>query len=482
MKISIQSFFSIGVFFLFYINAEAQEKKAPNIVYIIVDQWRAESTGFNGNKDVITPNIDRIASQSVNLKNAVSGMSVCTPYRAQLMSGLYPTTSGVFMNDVMLDTRLTTIAKVYKKHGYDTGFIGKWHIDGHGRENFIPENRHQGFDYWKTLECTHDYNRSHYYIENSPVKETWDGYDALAQSDDASNYIQAHAHFAKPFMLFVSLGPPHDPYQSAPEKYKALYRDKKILLNPNVPDSVREKIDFDIRGYYSHMSAIDAGIGKIWNAIQTSGISENTIFVFTADHGDLMGAHGQRNKQQPYNESIKVPFLLSYPKVFGLQSQSSNVLLNSPDIMPTLLSLSQLPVPESVEGKDLSGILKGTEKDKIKATLISCVQPFGQWRRAVGGKEYRGVYTKDYTYVRDLNGPWLLFDNKKDPYQMNNIIGQRDYEKVQKSLDRELFKILKKLHDEFKPGLEYVKKWNYVIDDTGTIPYVNMNYEGKPIN
>lgn len=136
------------------------QKKLPNIIFIMADQWRAQATGYAGDKNVITPNLDQLASVSLNIKNAVSGMPVCTPYRASLLTGQYPLTNGVFMNDIMLDTNKLTIAKVYKRNGYNTGYIGKWHIDGHGRNTYIPESRRQGFDYWKALECTHDYNKS----------------------------------------------------------------------------------------------------------------------------------------------------------------------------------------------------------------------------------------------------------------------------------------------------------------------------------
>jgi len=127
------------------------KKKLPNIVFIMADQWRAQATGYTGDKNVITPNLDKLAAVSMNLKNAVSGMPVCTPYRASLLTGQYPLTHGVFMNDVMLDTGKLTIAKVFKNNGYNTGYIGKWHIDGHGRKSYIPENRRQGFEYWKRL-------------------------------------------------------------------------------------------------------------------------------------------------------------------------------------------------------------------------------------------------------------------------------------------------------------------------------------------
>ncbi|MEO6916202.1 MAG: sulfatase [Chitinophagaceae bacterium] len=453
----------------------------PNIIYIIVDQWRAQATGYSGDKNVSTPNLDRLAAQSVNVKNAISGMPVCTPHRASLMTGQYPLTTGVFMNDVMLDTSKTTIAKIFKINGYNTGIIGKWHIDGHGRDRYIPENRHQGFDYWKVLECTHDYNNSFYYSGNSNEKLQWDGYDAIAQSNDASRYIENQAKTGKPFMLFISLGPPHDPYQSAPKKFRDLYENKNIALNPNVPADFRDKVQKSLKGYYAHISALDECIGMIWQSIKDAGIEENSILVFTADHGDLMGAHAQFNKQQPYEESIRVPFLLHYPFAFGNLSKVSSVLLNTPDVMPTVLSMAHISIPPSVEGKDLSKIISGTEKDNIDGTLISCVQPFGQWDRKAGGKEYRGIVTKRYTFVRDLHGPWLLFDNISDPFQMDNLINQRTFKKVQKSLQKKLAKLLAERKDDFKPGMDYVKKWHYVVDETETVPYVKINYEGKPI-
>jgi arylsulfatase A-like enzyme len=459
----------------------AQPPAKPNIVFIIVDQWRAQATGYAGDKNVLTPNLDKLAASSVNVKNAVSGMPVCTPYRASLLSGQYPLTTGVFMNDVMLDTAKTTLAKVYRKNGYTTGFIGKWHIDGHGRSSYIPGNRRQGFEYWKALECTHNYNQSPYYAGNSNQKLFWEGYDAIAQSADASRFIAQQAKKPDPFLLFVSLGPPHDPYQTAPEAYMKLYEDKEIIVNPNVPQELREKVKKDLKGYYAHMTAIDESIGKLWKAIRDAGIEKNTILVFTADHGDLLGAHGAWNKQQPYAESIRVPFLLHYPAVFGNTGKTSPALLNTPDIMPTLLGLTQMPIPPGVEGTDFSGVLKGEKKDPVTHTLISCVQPFGQWNRSKGGREYRGLVTTRYTYVKDLKGPWLLFDNTKDPFQLNNLIGKGPYVQIQQKLDAALQATLTQHRDAFLPGMEYVRQWHYVVDETGTVPYKDINYEGKAL-
>ncbi len=469
--------FSCSVFI-----AIGQSISRPNILYILVDQWRAQSMGYAGDKNVLTPHLDYLASNSINLTHAVSGMPVCSPHRASFLTGQYPLTHGVFMNDVLLDTNRVSIGKVFRENGYQTGYIGKWHLDGHGRNSYIPEGRQQGFDYWKALECTHDYNHSAYYDGKSPEKKFWDTYDAIAQTQDVCNYLKNQSKKDRPFFMVLSIGSPHDPYQTAPEKYRKMYDNKTFAIRENVPSDKISKVQNDLKGYYAHMTAIDDCIGLLRKALEENGLDKNTIVVFTADHGDLLGSHGAWNKQQPYDESIRVPFLIHYPKAFGSQGKKSKVLINSPDIMPTLLGLSNIKVPNSVEGKDFSAILLDKKKNDVTQTLISCVQPFGQWSRANGGKEYRGIMTEKYTYVRDLKGPWLLFDRTKDPFQLNNLIGQSRYEDLQNKLDHDLTFELIKRKDEFLPGLEYVKKWNYVIDSTETVPYTKINYQGLPIS
>jgi len=195
--------------------AQSSERRPPNILLVIADQWRAEAFGYAGNRDVKTPNLDRLQHEGVQFVNAVSGMPVCSPMRASFLTGQRPLTHGVFLNDVPLNPEATTIAKVLQAAGYDTGYIGKWHLNGDGRSNFIPRERRQGFDYWKVLECTHDYNRSAYYADG-PEKLYWEGYDAIAQTRDAQQYLRGHAHAEKPFFLVLAWGPPHDPYFTAP--------------------------------------------------------------------------------------------------------------------------------------------------------------------------------------------------------------------------------------------------------------------------
>jgi len=442
----------------------------PNLVFIMADQWRAQATGYTGNPDVSTPNLDRLAEESVNFANAVSGCPVCCPYRASLMTGRYPLTHGVFLNDVRLSNDAPSIAHSYNNAGYETAYIGKWHLDGDHRSAFIPRERRQGFKFWKALGCTHDYNNSFYYADQN-VKLKWEGYDAIAQTKEAQGYIRQHAN-TRPFALFLSWGPPHSPYHTAPQQYKDLFSDKKLTLRPNVPKQYEAPAEKTLAGYYAHIAALDDCVGQILHTLVELALGNDTILVFTADHGDMLFSQGQQKKQRPWDESIKVPFLVRYSAAHGRGARTIDIPINTPDIMPTLLGLSGVAVPDTVEGTDFSHIIRGAQVPKDNAALITCPSPFGQWKRKKhGGREYRGLRTKRYTYVRDLNGPWLLYDNQRDPYQLDNLCNNPKYSKLQKKLEKLLSRKLKQTNDEFMPGWDYIRKWGYVVDDSGTVVY-----------
>lgn len=447
--------------------------KAPNVLIIVTDQLRAQALSYSGDVNIKTPHIDSLASVSVNFKNAVSGMPVCTPFRGSLITGQRPLTHGLFMNDVQLDTNAVTMGKIYTKAGYDTGYIGKWHMDGEGRNNFIPlSNRRQGFQFWKANECTHNYNNSTYYDNEDPTPKKWEGYDTFSQTDAAIDFIQSKKDAENPFLLVLSWGTPHAPYDTAPEKYKKMFTPENIKLNPNVPQEMHEKVKKDIAGYYAHIAAIDDMMAKLLTNLKESNQLDNTIIVFTSDHGDLLGSHGAYKKQQPYNESARVPMLFYIPDALGIETGERNAVLNSEDILPSLLSLCDIEIPETVEGINYRPYLEGKDDTLGQETIITCVQPFGQWNRPKhNGKEYRGLVTHKYTYVKDLNGPWLLFDNDADPYQMNNLVNTPDYAELQADLESRLVKRLKEQGDEFLPGMHYIEKWGYPLDASGTVPF-----------
>lgn len=459
-------------------KVEKEDNPTPNLVFILADQWRADAIGYAGNQDVITPNLDFLSTQSMVFENAVTVMAVCTPWRASFLTGQYPLTNGIFYNDKPLATDAVTLGKIYKNVGYQTGYIGKWHLNGHKRgENYsagrdipIPKNRRQGFDYWKVREVTHDYNNSFYFDENDQ-KQVWKGYDAFAQTDSAISYIKRNKD--NPFVLIMSWGPPHNPYHTAPQEFKDMYNWEDIQLRPNVPLALQDSAKRVIANYYAHITALDTSIGKLLAEIDQSGISDNTIFVFTSEHGDMLFSKGVLRKQRPYDESIKVPLLIRYPAKFGNKSKKISNPINTPDLLPTLLGLSGIPIPESIEGSDFSVDLISSGNIENQAALIMLPVPFHEWKFQNGGREYRGIRTNRYTYVKDLNGPWLLYDNENDPYQMNNLAGNSEYQSIENFLDGILIKKLEDTNDSFLPADDYMTKWNYLYDSKDSLRSVN---------
>ena len=442
--------------------------KNPNVVMVLSDQWRAQASGYAGDPNVKTPNLDQLARESINFTNALSACPVCCPARASLLTGQHPLTHGVFVNDVPLSTNATSLAQAFSNEEYDTAYIGKWHLDGRGRSAFIPKEHRQGFEYWKALECSHDYNHSAYYAGDSNEKQYWDGYDARAQTRDAQTYIREH-HGDNPFLMILSWGPPHDPYDTAPEEYRSLYTPENITLRPNTPDTTatREKL----AGYYAHCSALDHCLGELMNTLEEEGVAENTILLFVSDHGDMIGSHGHEKKQRPWDEAIRIPFLLRYPAEFGLTGRKDTALICLHDIMPTLLGLCNIAIPDTVETLDYSEYIRGGETPSDGSVVLTCPHAFGEFQQNLGGREYRGLRTDRYTYVRSMNGPWLFYDNKTDPYQQNNLVDHPDYRIIQETLDNCLQNKLARAEDWFLSGKEYMRQWGYLMDETGTVPY-----------
>ncbi|MEM7131270.1 MAG: sulfatase [Chloroflexota bacterium] len=446
--------------------------KHPNVVFVFADQWRYQATGFGGDPNVQTPHLDTLAKQSLNFANAISGCPVCSPARASLLTGRYPHQHGIFVNDVCLSNDAVSLAQAFKVGGYNTGYIGKWHVDGHGRSNYIPPERRQGFEHWMVLECTHNYPDSAYYSGNDDTKLTWPEYDAIPQTREAQKYISDQANADDPFLLVLSWGPPHNPYETAPERYRAMYDPAAISLHPNVPPEKEAVAREELAGYYAHCTALDDLVGDLLSTIDEAGIADNTIFIFWSDHGDMLHSQGEYRKQRPWEESIHVPLLIRYPRRFGQEGQVIDGPINTPDLLPTLLGLADLPVPDTAAGTDYTSYLDGQTSAPANAALIACYHPFGEYERRHGGREYRGLRTLTHTYARRLDGPWVLYDNVNDPYQQKNLVNQPELAQLQAELDQALDAKLAELNDEFLHGDEYIKRWGYMTDEGGTVPYV----------
>lgn len=458
------------------IVSSCAEEKKPNVIFILTDQWRSSAFGYAGNDVVKTPQLDQFAQSSINFTNAVSVTPVCTPYRASLLTGRYPTTTGMFLNDLYLPDEELTMAEIFKQANYKTAYLGKWHLDGHGRKDNVMPERRQGFDYWKASECDHNYPKEHYYDNDDPNIKYWEGYSTYAISKEAQQYMEKNAEGENPFLLFVSIATPHFPHRTAPKEFMEMYSQDKLKLQANVTDSMRNWALKELQGYYAHCTATDKAIGEIIDKTKELGIYDNSIIVFTSDHGEMMGAHGYRPymKHQAYAESSEIPFLISYPKMGENKGKVAEAPITTPDILPSLLSLCDIEIPDCIEGYDLSEIIKMPEKDKDRVALFMNPCPFDI---AFNDDEYRAIKTARYTYVKTPDGPSMLFDNENDPLQMNNLVGDSDYAEIQEELDKQLMDELGRIGEtEVRPREYFLKKFGFEGKKEFRDDYAIKNY------
>jgi len=448
------------------------KRDKPNLLFVLADQLRGCSVGYAGQEAVSTPNIDAFAKSGTVYTNAISMLPVCTPYRGSLITGRTPTSTGLVINDVPLKTSETSIAHCFNDAGYDTAYIGKWHLDGADRPAPVPPGpRRQGFDYWMGANFEHNYDRS-YYTDNDGNVQIWEGWDAEAQTSHAIDYLKSR-DTDDPYCLFLSWGPPHHPYRLVPQKYLDMYDPDAIEGRPNCPDVPSQ----DLWGYYAQTTFLDDQFQRLLDTVDALGIAEDTIIVFTSDHGDMHGSQGVYKKQWPWNEAINVPFIVRYPgsvPAGGTIETPINVI----DMMPTILGLAGVSVPDTVEGVDLAPFLTGSRSDPPESVLIMNPCPFSigdargedQHPDYKGMRfEYRGVITARYTYVRTIDQPWILFDNVEDPYQMTNLIDDPTLGTVRDELEDMLVAHMKKIGDEFLSRDEYYTRFGIELDHRGKV-------------
>ena len=454
----------------------------PNVIFILTDQWRSTALGYAGNKQVKTPNLDRFSRESVNFKNCVSVLPICTPYRAALMTGRYPTTTGMITNDIYLPDRELCMAEIFKAAGYSTAFYGKWHIDGHGRMNNVQPDRRQGFEYWKGSECSHDFNNMPYYENEDPALKYWEGYSPFSMEADIEKYLTERSKEVDPFLLFISLETPHFSKHIAPKKYMDMYPPASLELPENVDIQKFPKVRDELQEYYAHCTATDEAIGKLLEKLKTLGMYDRSIIVFSADHGEMMGSHSvrPREKQVAWDESVKTPFLIRFPGIDKQAGRSTLTPITTPDVLPTMLSLAGVSIPGAIEGEDLARIVRNPDKKVDRAALFMNVY----YNAPSPYFEYRAVKTNKYTYIKSTEKAAFLFDNLSDPLQMNNLIedpaSARLIEKMEKTLRRELAKIG---DEDFKSHEYYFKKFGMIINGLKKeqVPYSTSPGQQLPV-
>jgi len=437
---------------------------------------------------VHTPNLDRFAKESVVLTLAVSNCPLSSPHRGSLLTGMYPENSGVPLNCnsnrpvSSLRKDAICIGDVFNQSGYDCAYIGKLHVDyptpndpqrpGKYVEDrnpvwdaYTPPERRHGFNYWYSY-GTFDVHKQPHYWDTEGYKHEIKEWSPRHETDKAIAYLRNEGKVrneAKPFFMMISYNPPHSPYQSLDdcmEEDYNLYKDKslsELLVRPNVDTTMRKASC--ARYYFASVTGVDREFGRILDELKRSGLDENTIVVFTSDHGETMCSQGTNDpKNTPYAESMNVPFLISYPA--KLKSRVDNeLLLSTPDIMPTLLGLSGLQnkIPATIEGRnyadwfmtkgstipvrDAALYIRNTDGEKNAEGKVISYFPIS-----------RGIKTKDYTLSLTIDRETkelkesLLFHDSVDPYQMHNL-SLADNEDIVFSLTGKLMLLLKEAND-----------------------------------
>ncbi len=429
-----------------------------NLLVIFADQWRNKSMGIH-NTDIETPNFDQFYKDSVAFENAASTCPLCSPYRAVLFSGKYPVANGVYGNcmtgyNIALKEEEVCISDILNKEGYETGYIGKWHLD-EPEQNFTttpisgakdwdaytPEGpKRHGFKYWHAYNAWNQHMNQHYW-ENSPEKIKAKTWSPIHETDKAIEYIEAVKE--NNFALFLSWNPPHTPFEQVPEKYLELYKDKKITLEKNVTTNTyvnhtkeqgfdgRDLLIEKTKQYYASITGLDEQFGRIISYLKENNLYDNTLIIVTSDHGEHLGSHGYVGKHTWYEESINVPMMIRYPQ--KLIPHNNKSCIDTHNLMPTILSLLDIK-KKYMSDSDISQSLIRKEIKEKDYSFISCyisrdifIEAYKQIGINPVDVGWRAIRTNRYTYVifrgyepRE-NTRVYLYDRLEDPEQLHPI-------------------------------------------------------------
>lgn len=484
----------------------------PNILIIFPDQLRRYSAGYwsedkfkdyvIGKPDpVVTPNIDKLAKNGVVFTQAISNYPLCSPYRGMLMSGMYPEQNGIWNNcregrDDSLKDDISTITDLFFESGYNTSYFGKCHwrkteplFDEKGNyvgskeepgghyvntyDTYIPAGkpRHSIEYFYQALKDEH-FNPHIYSSDPNAIEGKKDGelhlpkvYSAKNEAEKIVNYLQnknKQRDSNKPFCMIWSLNPPHNPWDDASTDMEELRAHYDVDKFPKVDESmiVRGNADIEVahyaRNYFAAVTSTDKYIGVVLDELEKMGALDNTIVIFSSDHGEMLGSHGLEGKNVIEMEATAIPFIVHWPK--GLKANINDILLSVPDVLPTTMGLAGLSdkIPSAVQGTDFSELLTNPSSTKIKKPEAVLLM--------LGNS--RGVLTKRYTLcLRENKKQWdkkegtklaetFLYDNIEDPYQLKKIsLDERP--EVAKELLTKLGGLLKKANDPWYKNRKY---------------------------
>jgi len=419
-------------------------KPSPNVIVFFTDQQRWDTVGLHGHPLKLTPNFDRLAEAGMFVPNSFTCQPVCGPARSALQTGLYPTTTGCFRNDIPLPQGQKTLAHHFAEGGYETSYIGKWHLAS--KEPVPPEQR-GGYQKWlasNILEFTsYAYDTTMFDAQEKPVKLP--GYRVDALADAAIRYVSEPKD--KPYFLFLSFIEPHhqnefDDYP-APVGYEDRIR-RQMVLPPDLA-ALGGSSELHYPGYMGMIQRLDEALGRLVDALISLGQLDNTIILFTSDHGCHFKTRNGEYKRSCHEASIRVPTFFHGPGLMGRGPHQGLVSLI--DLPPTLLDAAGLPVPEEMQGQS---ILRKPQTDEesifvqISESHVARALRTRKWKYEVAAPELSGWNDMNgATYVEEF-----LYDLEADPFELDNLCASGKYRSVRESLRNEL---LRRIADAGEP-------------------------------
>jgi arylsulfatase A-like enzyme len=427
----------------------------PNILFIFTDQQHRYALGCMDNPVVMTPHLDRLAAEGVLFRSCYSAAPSCGPFRGTLMTGRFPSSTGLCENEDPLPTDGHNLAEVLERGGYKTSYVGKWHLGGAGNKP-IPKELRGGFSEFIGYQCYNGFYRDVCFYDEESLEHRFSKHRAEVTTDLAIERLKSLARKSQPFALFVSYQAPHYPVQPAPE-YEKRYNGKPMLKRPNYqdvdpytptvnprsprppsgdPDYIRygNNMDEYMRLYHAMCTQVDAKVGVLIARLKQLGIYENTAIFYTSDHGDLQGCHGLKNKDLPWEEAAGIPLIVRPPgKKDGRVSQAS---VDSTCFYPTILDLADIPYEkERLDGISLVPYLEGGHEEPLFSAFSE--------KKARRGDSWRLIREGNFKCVAGYGDdghllPESLFDLAKDPYEMHNLLTASSHKAVREKLLRKL--------------------------------------------
>ncbi len=404
----------------------------PNVIVFFTDQQRWDSTGVHGNPLDLTPNFDRMAQHGTHVYNSFTVQPVCGPARSCLQTGLYATQTGSFRNGIPLSPDLPTLAHYFKDAGYTTGYIGKWHLADNASAGPVREEQRGGYDYWlasNLLEFTSDaYDMVMYDNDGNAVKLP--GYRVDAQTDAVIRYVDAHQD--EPFFLFVSYIEPHhqnhvDDYPP-PDGYRERYAGR---WTPPDLAALGGSTHAHLGGYFGMIKRLDEALGRLMDSLKSLGLDENTIILFTSDHGNHFKTRNAEYKRSCHEASIRVPTAFSGPGFEG--GGQIRKLVSLVDLPPTLLDAAGIPVPERMAGRSILPLVRKEDTNwpeevfiQISESQVGRAVRTQRWKYCVTAPEKDGSADAGAEHYEDQ----YLYDLQADPHELTNLIGLESHKEV----------------------------------------------------